>query len=89
MEGRGCPARRIFPLLTHPEIVRRFSDHPPWDFVLAAFAYALEEDISSQEREKPLGDMAGGPPGRRERTAGPGHTIWPRPSGFPRLRLSS
>lgn len=48
----GSPAERLIHLLTHPEIVRRFSDHPPMDFVKAGFAYALEEDFSSEEMEK-------------------------------------
>lgn len=50
--GLGSPAERLIHVLTHPEIVRRFSDHPPMDFVKAGFAYALEEDFSSEEMEK-------------------------------------
>lgn len=40
------------PGLTHPEIVGRFSDYPPVDFVKARSAYALERDVSSEEMDK-------------------------------------
>lgn len=48
----GSPAEQLIYHLSHPEITRRFQDHPPMDFVKAAFAYGLEEDFSSEEMDK-------------------------------------
>lgn len=48
----GSPAERLIYCFSHPETQRRFSDHPPMDFVKAAFAIALDEDFAAEELDK-------------------------------------
>lgn len=69
----GSPAERLIYYFSHPETRRRFSDHPPMDFVKAAFAIALDEDFPQEEFDK-LGrwrEETRGRTGTHERPDGP------------------
>lgn len=45
-------AGRYVYYFSHPETRRRFSNHPPMDFVKAAFAIALDENLPHEELDK-------------------------------------